>query len=63
MYVEPSHRGQGIIQRIIEELLVWSRGEGVTDFFLDVYTGNESAVRAYEKFGFKAHMLEMKLRD
>ena len=63
MYVEPSHRGQGIIQRIIEELLVWSRGEGVTDFFLDVYTGNESAVRAYEKFGFRTHMLEMKLHD
>ena len=63
MYVEPSYRGQGIIQRIIEELLTWSRGEGITDFFLDVYTGNEPAVRAYEKFGFRAHMLEMKLLD
>ena len=63
MYVKPSYRGQGVVQRIIEELLTWARGEGITDFFLDVYPGNEPAVRAYERFGFRAHMLEMKLRD
>jgi GNAT superfamily N-acetyltransferase len=63
MYVEPSYRGQGIVQRIIEELLAWARGQGVTDFFLDVYAENQPAVRAYEKFGFRANMLEMKLRD
>ena len=63
MYVEPSYRGQGIIQRIIEELLTWARGEGITDFFLDVYADNEPAVRAYEKFGFRRNMIEMNLRD
>jgi len=63
MYVEPSYRGQGLIQRIIEELLTWARGEGITDFFLDVYAENKPAVRAYEKFGFRSNMLEMKLRD
>ena len=63
MYVEPAYRGQGLVQQIIEELMTWARGEGITDFFLDVCAGNELAVRAYEKFGFRANMLEMKLRD
>ena len=63
MYVEPAYRGQGVIQAIIDELLVWARGQGIQDFFLEVYAENESAVRAYEKFGFRPHMLEMKLSD
>ena len=63
MYVEPAYRGQGLIQKIIEGLLTWARGEGITDFFLDVYPENEAAVRAYEKFGFRARMLEMTLRE
>jgi len=63
MFVEPSFRGQGVVQRIIEELLTWAREKGITDFFLDVYAENAPAIRAYEKFGFRANMLEMKLRD
>ena len=63
MFVEPSHRGQGLIQRIIDELLIWARQKGVHDFYLDVYAENESAVRAYEKFGFRGSLLEMKLSD
>jgi GNAT superfamily N-acetyltransferase len=63
MYVEPAFRGQGLIQAIIDELLAWARGQGIKDFFLDVYADNEPAIRAYEKFGFRANMLEMKLRD
>jgi GNAT superfamily N-acetyltransferase len=63
MYVEPAYRGQGVIQAIINNLLDWARGQGIRDFFLEVYAENESAVRAYEKFGFRANMLEMKLRD
>jgi GNAT superfamily N-acetyltransferase len=63
MYVEPTHRGQGLIQQIIEELLAWARSQGITDFFLDVYAGNQPALQAYEKFGFRPYMIEMKLRD
>jgi GNAT superfamily N-acetyltransferase len=63
MYVDPAYRGQGIIQAIIAELLQWSRSQGVADFYLDVYADNESAVRAYEKFGFQASVIEMKLHD
>ena len=63
MYVAPEYRGQGIIQAIISQLLEWSRSQGVSDFYLDVYADNESAVRAYEKFGFEASVIEMKLHD
>jgi GNAT superfamily N-acetyltransferase len=63
MYVEPDYRGQGIIQDILSQLLQWARDEGVNDFYLDVYTANESAVRAYEKFGFRSNLVEMRLHD
>jgi len=63
MYVDPQYRGRGIIQRIMDELMEWARTEGITDFYLDVYAENSSAVRAYEKFGFKRNMIEMKLHD
>lgn len=63
MFVEPSHRGQGIVQQIIEQLLSWARAEGLSDFYLDVYAENKPALRAYEKFGFKGNLLEMKLSD
>jgi GNAT superfamily N-acetyltransferase len=63
MYVEPAFRGQGLIQGILDELLAWARGQGIKDFILEVYAENEPAVRAYEKYGFRPNMLEMKLRD
>jgi len=31
------------------------------DFYLEAYAQNNSALRAYEKLGFKASLLEMKL--
>lgn len=63
MYVQPSHRGQGIIKRILEGLMEWAREHGVNDFYLDVYAANESAIRAYEKFGFRSNLIEMRLHD
>ncbi len=61
MYVAPSHRGQGLITQLIEQLVAWSKAKGVETFFLDVYHDNAPAVRAYEKLGFKPCLLEMKL--
>jgi GNAT superfamily N-acetyltransferase len=61
MYVEPGVRGQGINKMIIESLISWSRDKGVHDFYLDVYTENRAAIRAYEKVGFAPVLVEMKL--
>lgn len=61
MYVASNYRGQGINQTIIERLMAWSRSKNVDDFYLDVYSQNTAAIKAYEKVGFKANMTEMKL--
>ena len=63
MYVDPEYRGEGIIQSIIADLLQWARARGVTDFYLDVYAANQPALKAYEKFGFQASLIEMKMHD
>lgn len=61
MYVSPKCRGEGLNQKIMTKLIVWSKNKGVNDYYLDVYSDNSSAIRAYEKIGFKFSMIEMKL--
>ncbi|MFD1009521.1 GNAT family N-acetyltransferase [Oceanisphaera ostreae] len=61
MYVAEEYRGLGLNKVILQNLVSWGRQRGVTDFYLDVYAENNSAVRAYEKFGFRGSLLEMKL--
>jgi len=63
MYVDLEYRGQGIILKIMSTLIEWARERGITDYYLDVFTGNESALQAYEKFGFRPSLIEMKLHD
>jgi ribosomal protein S18 acetylase RimI-like enzyme len=60
MYVLPEHRGKGINKLIIDELKTWTASQGLTEIRLDVYYENESAIKAYEKIGFKKHMIEMR---
>lgn len=59
LYVVPEKRGEGIIIRLVESLMQWARDKGVTSFKLDVYATNSSAVRAYEKLGFKPDLVQM----
>ena len=61
MYVVPAYRGRGINKKIIERLIQWSKDQGVSDSYLDVYSANEAAKKAYEKSGFVNSMNEMKL--
>jgi ribosomal protein S18 acetylase RimI-like enzyme len=61
MYVSSAYRGRGINKRIVEMLIAWSQTQGVSDYYLDVYSGNASAIRAYEKMGFEPCIIEMKL--
>ena len=63
MFVAPEFRGQGINQTILDRLMQWGNSKGVSDFYLDVYSQNEAAIRAYEKAGFKPSMLEMKFKS
>ncbi len=61
MYVDPAHRGKGINTLIIEALRQWARSRQITELRLDVYVENIRAIKAYEKAGFTAHMLNMRL--
>ena len=59
MYVRPEYRGQGIIQKIIDELSRFAKANDVTELRLDVFAGNENAIRSYEKVGFRKLLIEM----
>ena len=61
MFVTEDQRGKGVNGLIVAELKKIAQEHGVTELRLDVYDGNEAALRAYEKVGFKRHMIEMRL--
>ena len=61
MYVVPEHRGKGVNQKIIEALKQWAIQQNITELRLDVYNDNLPAIKAYEKTGFKRHMIEMRM--
>ena len=60
MYVLPEHRGKGINKKIMDTLKTWVASQNITELRLEVYYDNASAIKAYEKFGFRNHMLEMR---
>lgn len=61
MYVKPQHRGRGINQKVIETLKQWAISQNITELRLDVYDENIPAIKAYEKVGFKKHLIAMRL--
>ena len=63
MYTLPEYRGKGINGRIIEELRMWARENGLNEIRLTVYPENLPAIRAYEKVGFVKHLIEMRIED
>ena len=61
MFVPEKHRGNGYNKLIVDALLVWSKTKNISEIRLDVYNTNPSAIRAYEKVGFKKHMIKMRM--
>lgn len=61
MYTNVAYRGMGINAQIVEELKQWSYAKGFQEIRLTVYNDNVSAIHAYEKVGFKKHIIEMRL--
>ena len=60
MYVIPEYRGQGINKKIMDVLKDWAVSQNITEFRLEVYYDNISAIKAYEKDGFSRYSLEMR---
>ena len=61
IYVKSDFRGQGLSRKIVETLINWAKSQGVGHFLLDVYSDNDGAIGAYEKFGFKPRSVSMEL--
>ncbi|MBL4675749.1 MAG: GNAT family N-acetyltransferase [Mucilaginibacter sp.] len=61
MYVVPQYRGKGVNRLVIDTLKQWAIARNITELRLEVYSENESAIRAYEKFGFKLYLLQMRM--
>lgn len=62
MFVKPEFRGKGVSQQIISRLKTWAKSKDLNELQLDVYDENLNAIRAYEKFGFKKHMVTMRTK-
>ena len=61
MYVVSEYRGQGINSQIMKDLIDWGKTQGYTEFQLDVYAENESALKAYAKAGLVPEILTMRI--
>ena len=61
MFTLPDYRGKGVNTKIIERLKQWSDSKGLKEIRLTVYDENHNAISAYEKVGFKKHIIEMRL--
>ena len=61
MFVPEEHRGKGLNKLIVDALLKWCKACDIFEIRLDVYDDNPSAIRAYEKTGFKKHLVNMRM--
>lgn len=55
------HRGQGIAQRLMEQVCETAKSRGCCKVTLEVLTGNDVARQAYLRFGFKPYQLDPQL--
>ena len=59
MFVKNDYRGNGISKLILNSIFDWFRSRGIKETRLEVYQENPSAIRAYEKVGFKRNLIKM----
>ena len=52
--IDKQYRNQGLGQTLIENILRWGKSKGAETGYLQVLSDNASAIRLYEKVGFKA---------
>ncbi|GLU42471.1 GNAT family N-acetyltransferase [Allomuricauda sp. NBRC 101325] len=61
MFTDVVYRGKGINAQVIDFLKIWAEAKGLNEIRLTVYNDNLPAIKAYEKVGFKKHIIEMRL--
>jgi len=55
VYVRPEYRGFRIARALIESCIIWAKSHEVVIVKLAVVTSNASAIRCYERCGFKTY--------
>ncbi len=55
--VHPSARGQGVGQLLMQAVEREAKARGACKITLEVLTGNQVALKSYERFGFAAYQL------
>ncbi len=60
MFTVAQYRGKGLNAMILNNLKEWALENGLREIRLTVYDENSAALRAYEKVGFKRHIIEMR---
>ena len=63
MWVDPSVRGDGIGQRLVDQILRWAGTTGFASIRLRVTVSNDAAIRLYERCGFVDDGNREPLRD
>ncbi|MBE7162876.1 MAG: GNAT family N-acetyltransferase [Williamsia herbipolensis] len=53
VYLDPAHRGAGLLGRLFDAVQEWAVEHGATSLRLSVHRSNPRARRAYEKLGFE----------
>lgn len=51
--VHPSHRGKGLGEKLLRELIGRATNRGIRKFTLEVRPSNKSAIKLYKKLAFK----------
>jgi GNAT superfamily N-acetyltransferase len=62
MFVRNDYRGQGISNRIIDELCEWFRENNLKEARLRVYEKNPGAIKSYKRSGFEELRKEMRMK-
>jgi len=55
--VSPAYRGQGVGQSLLAAAQTYALGKGCCKLTLEVLSGNHTAMRSYERFGFEQYSL------
>lgn len=58
--VDPSHRHQGLGQRLMQSIESWARERGASTVELMVHTGNAAAESLYRREGYRAVHVQMR---
>lgn len=53
VFLDPSHRGQGIGQSMLRQAVEWARGRGYSELRLEVNPDLTPALQLYRKLGFQ----------